>query len=70
MLGATGLDLEDQLHYSYEEGTGVSFWTARAAVAVQKNVELAAYYNFGAKSDVKGKANPKNSWGMELNSTF
>ena len=70
MLGATGLDLEDQFHYSYEEGTGVSFWAARAAVAVQKNVELAAYYNFGAKSDVKGKANPKNSWGMELNYTF
>ena len=40
------------------------------SVAVQKNVELAAYYNFGAKSDVKGKANTKNSWGMELNYTF
>lgn len=70
MLGATGLDLEDQLHYSYEQGTGVSFWAAKAAVVVQKNAELAAYYNFAAKAKAEGRPNPKNSWGLELNYTF
>ena len=52
-------------------GAGVKFWTARAGVAVQKNVELDAYYNFGAKAyDNDDAKDPANTWGVELNYAF
>ena len=47
ILGNSALDMTDQLDLSSE--TGVKFWVAKAGVAVQKNVELDAYYNFAAK---------------------
>ena len=49
LLGNSALDMTDQLEYGWDNGAGVKFWTAKAGVAVQKNVELDAYYNFGAK---------------------
>ena len=66
MLGCTALDMGDQLDYA--SGTNVKFWVAKAGVAVQKNVELDAYYNFAAKAD-EG-ADPDDTWGIELNYAF
>ena len=65
-LGNTALDLSDQLGFSNE--TNVKFWVAKAGVAVQKNVELDAYYNFAAKAD-EGE-DPDDTWGIELNYAF
>lgn len=48
----------------------MKFWTAKAGVAVQKNVELDAYYNFGAKTYDSQAENPANTWGVELNYAF
>ena len=66
MLGCTALDMGDQLDYA--DHTNVKFWVAKAGVAVQKNVELDAYYNFAAKAD-EGE-DPDNTWGIELNYAF
>ena len=66
MLGCTALDMGDQLDYA--SGTNVKFWVAKAGVAVQKNVELDAYYNFAAKAD-EGE-DPDDTWGIELNYAF
>ena len=66
MLGCTALDMGDQLDYASD--TNVKFWVAKAGVAVQKNVELDAYYNFAAKAD--GKEDPEDTWGIELNYAF
>ena len=66
MLGATALDMGDQLDFA--DKTNVKFWVAKAGVAVQKNVELDAYYNFAAKAD-EG-ADPDDTWGIELNYAF
>ncbi len=77
LLGNSALDMTDQLDYglvtsiTYEDidNTEVHFWVAKAGVALQKNVELDAYYNFAAKSS-NGVPNPKDTWGVELNYTF
>ncbi len=65
-LGCSALDLGDQLGFSND--TNVKFWVAKAGVAVQKNVELDAYYNFAAKAD-EGE-DPDDTWGIELNYAF
>ncbi len=71
-LGNTALDMGDQLESSYD--TDVHFWVAKAGVAVQKNVELDAYYNFAAKAgkDADGNSadDPADTWGIELNYAF
>ncbi len=66
MLGCTALDMGDQLNFA--DKTNVKFWVAKAGVAVQKNVELDAYYNFAAKAD-EGE-DPDDTWGIELNYAF
>ena len=66
MLGCTALDMGDQLNFASD--TNVKFWVAKAGVAVQKNVELDAYYNFAAKAD-EGE-DPDDTWGIELNYAF
>ena len=66
MLGCSALDMGDQLDYA--DHTNVKFWVAKAGVAVQKNVELDAYYNFAAKAD--GEEDPEDTWGIELNYAF
>ena len=66
MLGCTALDMGDQLDFA--DRTNVKFWVAKAGVAVQKNVELDAYYNFAAKAD-EGE-DPDDTWGIELNYAF
>ena len=66
LLGCSALDMGDQLDYASD--TNVKFWVAKAGVAVQKNVELDAYYNFAAKAD--GKEDPEDTWGIELNYAF
>lgn len=56
-----------------ENGADVKFWVARAGVAVQKNVELDAYYNFAGKADgaFNNKVDdPDDAWGVELNYSF
>ena len=70
LLGNSALDMTDQLEYGWNNGAGVKFWTAKAGVAVQKNVELDAYYNFGAKTYDSQAENPANTWGVELNYAF
>ena len=65
-IGNTALDMDDQLGFSND--TNVKFWVAKAGVAVQKNVELDAYYNFAAKADTG--ADPDDTWGIELNYAF
>ena len=70
LLGNSALDMTDQLEYGWDNGTGVKFWTAKAGVAVQKNVELDAYYNFGAKAYDGPAEDPGNTWGVELNYAF
>ena len=65
-LGNTALDMGDQLGFSND--TNVKFWVAKAGVAVQKNVELDAYYNFAAKAD-EGE-DPDDTWVIELNYAF
>ena len=73
LLGNSALDMTDQLEYGWDKRAGVKFWTAKAGVAVQKNVELDAYYNFGAKAFDKHDPNtedPANTWGVELNYAF
>ena len=70
LLGNSAWDMTDQLEYGLLAGTGVKFWTARAGIAVQKNVELDAYYNFGAKAYDGSAEDPENTWGVELNYSF
>ena len=70
LLGNSALDMTDQLEYGWDKGAGVKFWTAKAGVAVQKNVELDAYYNFGAKTYDSQAENPANTWGVEVNYAF
>ena len=70
LLGNSALDMTDQLEYGWDNGAGVKFWTAKAGVAVQKNVELDAYYNFGAKVYDSNEKDPANTWGVELNYAF
>ena len=68
MLGCTALDMGDQLDFASDNN--VKFWVAKLGVAVQKNVELDAYYNFAAKADGGEDADPDDTWGIELNYAF
>ena len=76
ILGNSALDMTDQLDYGFISGlvnddpVDVHFWVAKAGVALQKNVELDAYYNFSAKSSNKDAGDPDDTWGIELNYTF
>ena len=66
-FGATALDLAD--HLAFATDADVTFWQAKAGIALQKNLELDAYYSFAA--DVKGMdEDPKDAWGIELNYAF
>ena len=67
MLGCSALDMGDQLEAA--DRTNVKFWVAKAGVAVQKNVELDAYYNFAAKASGNVE-DPDDTWGIELNYAF
>ncbi len=50
---------------------GGKFWMAKAGVALQKNVELDAYYYFDGKSKAEDhKVKADDMWGVELNYTF
>ena len=64
--GVTAWDMSQFLDASTY--VGAKFWMAKAGVAVQKNVELDAYYNFAAKAD-EGE-DPDDTWGIELNYAF
>ena len=74
LLGNSALDMTDQLDYGFDTGSKVKFWVAKAGVAVQKNVELDAYYNFAAKANkaLNGDnvEDPDDTWGIELNYAF
>ena len=69
LLGNSALDLTDQLDYGWKKWSDVHFWVARAGVALQKNVELDAYYNFAAKASGSTE-DPDDTWGVELNYAF
>ena len=69
LLGNSALDLTDQLDYGWDKWSDVHFWVARAGVALQKNVELDAYYNFAAKAS-GNVDDPDDTWGIELNYAF
>ncbi len=73
-LGNTALDMDDQLDYGWIHLSKVKFWVAKAGIALQKNVELDAYYNFAGKANknVVGNpvADPDDTWGIELNYAF
>ena len=70
MLGSSALDMTDQLDYGWANDADVHFWTAKLGVAVQKNVELDAYYNFAAKATGNNVEDPDDTWGIELNYAF
>lgn len=67
-FGNSALDLTDHLLFAPLEGRDVTFWQAKAGIALQKNLELDAYYSFAAKE--KGFGNLKDVWGIELNYAF
>ena len=64
--------MSDQLNYGWDNEADVKFWTAKLGVAVQKNVELDAYYNFAAKADENKDifGDPDDTFGIELNYAF
>ena len=68
--GVSAWDMTDHLDYSLL--SGMKFWQAKAGVALQKNVELDAYYYFAGKAkenkDLFG--DPDDTWGIELNYAF
>ena len=68
--GVSAWDMTDHLDYSLL--SGMKFWQAKAGVALQKNVELDAYYYFGGKTkenkDIFG--DPDDTFGIELNYAF
>ncbi len=69
-LGCSALDMTDQLDYAWNKDADVHFWAAKLGVAVQKNVELDAYYNFAAKASGNNVEDPDDTWGIELNYAF
>ena len=69
LLGSSALDMTDQLDYGWTNNADVHFWAAKLGVAVQKNVELDAYYNFAAKASGNVE-DPDDTWGIELNYAF
>ena len=68
--GVSAWDMTDHLNYSLV--SGMKFWQAKAGVALQKNVELDAYYYFSGKTkenkDIFG--DPDDTFGIELNYAF
>ncbi len=68
MLGNSALDMTDQLEYGFLRDVDVDFWVAKLGVALQKGVELDAYYNFAASAT--GAEDPDDTWGVELNYAF
>ena len=70
LLGSSALDMTDQLDYGWTKNADVHFWAAKLGVAVQKNVELDAYYNFAAKASGNNVEDPDDTWGIELNYAF
>ncbi len=65
--GVSAWDMTQYLDASLTNGA--KFWMAKAGVAVQKNVELDAYYYFDGKSK-KGGYDADDMWGVELNYAF
>ncbi len=65
--GATAWDMSQFLDASTY--VGAKFWMAKAGVAVQKNVELDAYYYFNGKSKLYD-LDADDMWGIELNYAF
>ena len=70
LFGNSALDMTDQLEYGLANDTDVSFWVAKAGVALQKGVELDAYYNFAGKASESDVKDPSDTWGIELNYAF
>ena len=69
--GVTAWDMSQFLDASTL--VGAKFWMAKAGVAVQKNVELDAYYYFNGKSKLTEdgkKLEGDDMWGIELNYAF
>ena len=70
--GVTAWDMSQFLDASTL--VGAKFWMAKAGVAVQKNVELDAYYYFNGKPKLTDKNGKKldgdDMWGIELNYAF
>ena len=67
--GVSAWDMTDHLEYSLV--SGMKFWQAKAGVALQKNVELDAYYYFGGKAKDKDNfVDPDDTFGIELNYAF
>ena len=68
--GVSAWDMTDHLNYSLV--SGMKFWQAKAGVALQKNVELDAYYYFGGKTkeDKDYFGDPDDTFGIELNYAF
>ena len=68
--GVSAWDMTDHLDYSLV--SGMKFWQAKAGVALQKNVELDAYYYFGGKTkeDKDFFGDPDDTFGIELNYAF
>ena len=68
--GVSAWDMTDHLDYSLV--SGMKFWQAKAGVALQKNVELDAYYYFAGKAKENKKifGDPDDTWGIELNYAF
>ena len=68
--GVSAWDMTDHLDYSLV--SGMKFWQAKAGVALQKNVELDAYYYFGGKTkeDKDYFGDPDDTFGIELNYAF
>ena len=65
--GVTAWDMSQFLDASTL--VGAKFWMAKAGVAVQKNVELDAYYYFNGKSKLADR-DADDMWGIELNYAF
>lgn len=59
-------------HLDYSLLSGMKFWQAKAGVALQKNVELDAYYYFGGKTKENKDffGDPDDTFGIELNYAF
>ena len=68
--GVSAWDMTDHLDYSLL--SGMKFWQAKAGVALQKNVELDAYYYFAGKAKENKNifGDPDDTWGIELNYAF
>ena len=68
--GVSAWDMTDHLDYSLL--AGMKFWQAKAGVALQKNVELDAYYYFAGKAKENKNifGDPDDTFGIELNYAF